>query len=184
MSGVTGGSDLRDLRRRLRSVANGSFHDNLKKLLGQAARTLVANQFRDSVDPYGKPWEPSNGMGGKTLNSTRALLNSFTYAPTASGFRIGSNSRYAKPHQYGMVIKAKRGKYLKFKVPVSNRIASGKGDNWKRKTFGRRGTKMQWVQVESVTIPKRQIIPEGDLGNWRDPLAREADAAMSAHFGV
>lgn len=176
----TGDTEIRKLRDQFRRLASGPFATDLYKRIGQVALRELRRGFTDRRDPYGNPWKPSNGFGGSTLQSTRALYKSFSPQQRPGGFVIGSNLRYVGVHQYGKTIKAKPGKWLTFKVPSANRIATKtKKAGYKRKKFGRAGTRFNWVRVKQVTIPKRQMIPEGTLGPiWQSAFDREAEAML------
>lgn len=80
-------------------------------------------------------WPPTVD-GGKPLFRTGRLAKSISWYVTddSRDVKIGTRAFFARVHQDGMTIHAKKGKYLKFQI----------GD--------------RWVQKESVTIPARPFI--------------------------
>lgn len=114
---------------------------NRKELLELCGEVLVSGtlqRFRDEEDPEGVKWEPTR-RGGKILSDTAGLQRSIDSAVTSDSVYVGTNKKYAGPHQFGAVIKPKNGKYLKFKTP-------GGG----------------WVSVKQVTIKKRAFLGVSD----------------------
>jgi len=95
---------------------------------------------------------------GRLRNSLRAL------GVQSKGFRVVTRVKYAALHNYGGTVTAKKAPYLRFKVA------------------GR------WVSKKSVTIPRRQFIP--DTGKtpqaWAEQFeetARAFIAREAAHVG-
>jgi phage gpG-like protein len=120
MSGVRGDfSALQHVRNGLQVMGSGRFAQELRARIAAAAVTLVTDEFRTGRDPYGRQWKPSArsiAEGGQPLRSSGRLLQSFSSQPNGTGFVIGTNVKYAAIHQYGGIIRAKNGKYLKFRV--------------------------------------------------------------------
>lgn len=71
------------------------------KALGAEALAQVQLGFREERDPDGKPWAPLKRRVGRILSKTGRLRRSFSMKFHASGFRIGTNVKYAKHHQFG-----------------------------------------------------------------------------------
>lgn len=133
------------LARRVRNAASPETYNRLKKAIAAEAVTQVQLGFREGRDPYGNPWSPPKFRIGKPLLDTGRLRSSFAAQITPTGFRIGSNVKYANVHQYGAVIRPKAARALRFPL--------GKG----------KGAKIAFAQ--KVTIPQRQMVPErGRLG--------------------
>lgn len=115
-----------------------------RQLAMDIGEMLVSNtqqRFEDQQAPNGSSWEPSmraKEMGGVTLTKTSELKNSIGYVASSTGVSVGSNKVYAAIHQLGGEIKGKRGK-LKFKLPNG-----------------------QFVQVDKVTMPKREFLGISD----------------------
>ena len=96
------------------AVGTGAVTDGIKLALAQKARSLIVQQFETSKDPYGNPWKPSVAKkskreptarvktAGQILRDTNHLMNSFNAVPTAGGFTVSSNVKYAAIHNYGM----------------------------------------------------------------------------------
>jgi phage gpG-like protein len=150
------------------------------RLVAEAALSEVRRGFASSSDPYGKPWTPSNGFGGRTLEDTRRLHNSFTEQVVGPGrFRIGTNVRFAATHQYGATIKPVHAKLLVFEVPFAHRIAVVSRGKRRAKKFGRSGTSKNLVFAKRVVVPRRQMVPEEQLGPiWTNAFARELEALL------
>lgn len=194
MAGVTGSFDaLKDLRRRIGALRSQSFQKRIARNLAQEARRQALESFENERDPYGVRWKPSNSarFSHKTLQNRSQLRNSISTRTAEAGrFVIGTNVKYAAIHQYGGVITPKNKKALVFKIPVSVRIASSQRSSKGRKTNYRRkkgrsraDVNWQWVTVSKVTIPQRQFIPEGKLGDiWTEAFNEVVSGLIRKHF--
>ena len=159
---------LEKLRKAMASLATPEAKRGMSVALAGTATTLVQRTFQRSTDPYGKQWKPLSSRDGIALRDTGRLMNSLTRVPaaTASGFTISTGVRYAAVHQYGATIKAKTNKGLRFRVG------------------GPRG-RGQWVRKQRVTIPRRQFMPEGQIGPvWRADLEATANRVMARTMGA
>lgn len=68
------------------------------------ALSELAEQFQNSTDPYGFPWEKSERAireAGQTLVDQTHLRDSFSVQKIKNGVIIGSNMVYAAIHQFG-----------------------------------------------------------------------------------
>lgn len=119
---------LEDLRRRLGEVGSVGFREGLARRLAGTATKLLADEFRESRDPYGRPWAPvfrnrakdrrararayaRASKAGKALSSVsdKPLLDTgrLRAAATASQLTEGTTVRvsipveYASYHQFG-----------------------------------------------------------------------------------
>lgn len=106
----------------------------LLTLCGEVLIDGTLQRFKDQEDPEGNKWTATR-RGGKILTDSAGLQRSIDSAVTKSAVYIGTNKKYAAPHQFGATIKPKKGKYLKFKT-----------------------AKGGWVTVKQVTIPKRAFL--------------------------
>lgn len=103
----------------------------LKKLVGKPSqitnkiardmKTEIELRFRNEETPEGIKWKPSL-RGGKTLVDTGLLRQSFQIKYDNKVAQVGTNIRYARIHNYGGIIRAKK-KYLT--IPIA-REAKGK----------------------------------------------------------
>ena len=89
--------------------------------IGEGLRESTVRRFDTSTAPDGKKWKTSirvKEKGGKTLLNRANLRNSIHTEYDATGMAVGTNSIYAATHQFGAerTIRAKNGKYLRFKV--------------------------------------------------------------------
>lgn len=126
---------LTEMLRRMQDMTPGM------RLIAQMGEQQTRERFATETAPDGTSWEPSRRKkekGGKTLTQFGHLGDS-----TASNYgndfaEYGLGTHYADIHQVGGTILPKNpAGFLKFKTP-------GGG----------------FAQVKSVTIPKRQILPE------------------------
>lgn len=147
---------LARLRVKIQALATNDVKERLSNVLGAEALAQVQLGFRESRDPYGRPWAPLKLRNGKPLLDTGRMRSSFSYRATRGSFRIGTNFIGASVHQYGATITPKRGKFLRFRA-------------------GRRG---KFIVAKSVKIPARQMVPEGRLG----PIWSKAINATATRF--
>jgi len=124
---------------KLSSKINGAGMQQTMQDIGEVIRFDIEESFEREVSPFGEAWKPSNN-GGKTLNDTGRLKNSFTISATPNSVTVGTNVEYAAIHQFGGVINAKSSKGLRFKA----------GD--------------KWVKKQSVTMPARPFFPIDENG--------------------
>lgn len=107
--------ELAKLRRKM-SEPNSEIKEPLLKAAAAEARTLVAMEFRQSIDPNGDPWQPLAWRKGMPLRKTGRGANSFTARPTDEGFVVGTNVEYMAFHQTGGKTRQARGKKSRTKV--------------------------------------------------------------------
>ena len=70
--------------------------------LGNYQVNQIQLGFRGGVSPYGDAWAPlSWRKGGQPLRDTKVLQNSINYAARDNRVSIGTNTSYAKMHQFG-----------------------------------------------------------------------------------
>lgn len=90
--------------------------------MAEGLRTSTVERFLEEESPEGKPWKPSirasEENGGKTLTQTGKLKSSIRKRVSGSGLAVGTNDIRAATHQFGdtRTIRARNGKYLRFKV--------------------------------------------------------------------
>ncbi|MGN0153503.1 MAG: phage virion morphogenesis protein [Lachnospiraceae bacterium] len=89
--------------------------------IAEGLRTSTEERFQAQETPEGTKWEESrraSESGGKTLIRTSALRTSIKTEVNSTGLAVGTNLIYAATHQFGdeRTIRAKNGKYLKFKI--------------------------------------------------------------------
>jgi phage virion morphogenesis protein len=78
--------------------------------IGRTLKTYVQLGFRQSQDPYGRPWAPLKSRKGQPLKDTGRLAASITDQVTDDSVTVGTNVQYAAPHQFGVdkQVKVKR----------------------------------------------------------------------------
>lgn len=99
--------------------------DNTKKLdplleniaIDMKKQTLL--NFKQQRTPEGDSWK-KNTRGGQTLAKTGILKSSITTYTDNNSAAIGTNIPYARLHQFGGIIKPKRGKYLA--IPLNEKF--------------------------------------------------------------
>jgi phage gpG-like protein len=164
MAGVSGDfTGLARLIGQVSAVTTPEWQAQLLQGMGVAALKQLMDQFRDSRDPYGKPWAPLVLRKGKPLLDTGRMRASATLVPLPHGFEIVIGASYAATHQYGKRgIKPVRAKALSWKV---------------------RGSSKRFF-AQSVDIPQRMMIPPGENPGpyWMKAISDEAELRVKALF--
>lgn len=168
-------SGLERWRRRVSSVARAGFRSELAQVLGATAMKQVADEFRQSRDPYGAPWAALRSRKGKPLLDTGRMAGSVNVQPQADGFLLNIPTSYAPVHQYGAQVAphSRIGKRTLWHNPKTGRIVARTTrlklvveSSFSRQTYGK-----------GITIPRRQMVPEratGGLGSiWGRAFSRE-----------
>lgn len=172
----SGKAGLEALIKKLKASADGrAAYETAKKLVAAEAITQVQLGFRESRDPYGKPWAPLTSRPGKPLLNTARLRNSFTYDLMPNAIRIGTNFPFASVHQRGMVITPREAKRLRFFLP---------GAGQARVRADRRGANV--VFAKKVVIPQRLMVPTRERGPgpiWRPALDKAWRRGLAKFFG-
>jgi len=148
----------------------------MKRFGEHIKRVVIQKAFDSEADPAtGTKWRPTSaftlasrpggGTGGKTLRDTGRLMQAYmAVAPraTAESVEIVPTAiKYSAIHQFGGVIKPKKGKFLQ--LPM-NRAGRRQGMS---------GTKVpgaKFVLARKVTIPKRPFL--GFSKDVREDLRR------------
>lgn len=132
---------------------------SLMERTARVAHTDTTMNFRQSRDPDGNPWKPITSRKGKPLLDTGRLRNSIVTSVSDDEASIGTNVEYAATHQFGAVIKPKKGKYLTFKI----------GDRFVKKT--------------SVVIPARPFLGFGErlVGRINRETANWAEEVLNGN---
>jgi phage virion morphogenesis protein len=110
--------------------------------IGARMAAATRKRFRAGVGPDGQSWTPSwrvRESGGRTLVKSGHLRDSLSHRATPQTAEWGVNRIYAAIHQFGGVIRPKKGTALKFRTP-------GGG----------------FATVKSVTIPARPFLGVND----------------------
>ena len=115
-------------------------HTKLMHTIGSLLESNTKDRINTGVGTDDKPWQKSwraKMQGGTTLRDTSRLYNSITYNIVDGGKRVvvGTNVKYAPVMHFGATIKARSGKYLKFKTTMGG-----------------------WAQIQSVIIPARPFL--------------------------
>lgn len=116
--------DLRRFQDKLGRLARLNFTE-LHTQVGHAVLNSTLQRFKDGVDPDGKPWPKSQRVlgkqpgrkgrkGTKTLIDTGRLRSSLTVVASPDEAVVGSNTIYARIHQYG----GKTGRGRAVKMPA------------------------------------------------------------------
>ncbi len=120
-NGIRLDGDFRKLQRALKNLSEVELR-GLNKVVGQDLKRSTIKRFKTQKDPEGKTWSESrsaNEEGRKVLTDSARLRNSIKVKTDKRGIAVGTNTIYAKTHQYGAKnrrIRARNGKKLKFKV--------------------------------------------------------------------
>lgn len=115
-------------------------HSKLMHNIGSVLEHNTKQRINTGIGTDDKPWQKSwraKLQGGTTLRDTSRLYNSIKYTVLDGGKRVvvGTNVFYAPVMHYGATIRAKTGKYLKFKTTMGG-----------------------WTQIQSVIIPPRPFL--------------------------
>ncbi|MEG2567565.1 MAG: phage virion morphogenesis protein [Acinetobacter sp.] len=115
-------------------------HSKLMHNIGSVLEHNTKQRINTGIGTDDKPWQKSwraKLQGGTTLRDTSRLYNSIKYTVLDGGKRVvvGTNVFYAPVMHYGATIRAKTGKYLKFKTTMGG-----------------------WAQIQSVIIPSRPFL--------------------------
>ena len=127
--------NFRQVRTFLGRTTGSAFVARAHADIARAVVKVADAGFARGKDPYGRAW-PKPLAGGRPLVKTGALRQSLRPSASARGARVITTLKYAGVHNRGAVIRAKRSRYLKFRV---------------------RG---QFVQKRQVKIPKRTFLLE------------------------
>lgn len=181
MSNEDANRRARDMMRAFRSLS-GSQRRVLQKRLGQAAITKASLGVRRGRDPYGRQWAPLTSRSGRPLRRTgNNIQRSWTAGgETPDQFRFGSRFRYLATHQYGAKIEPKNARMLRFQVEVGRRVSYRNGRVRPGRAISR------FVYARSVTIPRRQTVPEPDTGglgkSWEAAFSRTVRRYLEEQF--
>lgn len=163
--------ELRLLVKGLEDLAGPETRHEIAQMLVGTVRELLDEEFAGAKDPYGKPWAPLTSRAGTPLNNTGGLRDQWAIAAVGDDVRFASMKPFAATHQYGATIKPVRAKALAFR-------AGGLRPNSPAKPTG------DLAFAKEVTIPQRQMAPEGDLGDvWNKALSADVDDYLVEHFG-
>ena len=115
-------------------------HSKLMHNIGSVLEHNTKQRINTGIGTDDKPWQKSwraKLQGGTTLRDTSRLYNSIKYTVLDGGKRVvvGTNVFYAPVLHFGTTIRAKTGKYLKFKTTMGG-----------------------WAQIQSVIIPPRPFL--------------------------
>jgi phage gpG-like protein len=155
---------LASLRERVALLTRSGFRRELAEVLGATAMKQVADEFRESRDPYGRPWKGLALRQGQPLRDTGRMANSVNFQASDAGFRLSIPVAYAPTHQDGATILPRHGRALRF-----------------RTRDGR------FFTLAKVTIPRRQMVPARDTGGlgsiWAEAFDREAGNLLRRTLG-
>lgn len=106
MTGVTLKINRQDYERADRVLANAIAGDTgeLMDMLAEFVLSETLMNFQHERTPEGQAWQQSDRArqeGGKTLQDTRRLRNSYTYIASDIHAEIGTNVIYGAIHHYG-----------------------------------------------------------------------------------
>lgn len=112
--------DTRRLISKLRSISDIDTK-GINKAVAESLRTSTLERFREQEEPSGKKWVSSiraSESGGVTLVKNAMLRNSIKSQANKSGAAVGTNTIYARTHQFGdkRTIRAKSKKGLRFRL--------------------------------------------------------------------
>jgi phage gpG-like protein len=159
------------------------FHRDINDAIGQhiiskSVKRIKKGKIKPPTSSFTLSLRPGNGKG-KTLMDTGELVQSLTYQLEGDGIiKIGSHLRYAKVHQFGAKIKAKKAQTLCIPATEEARkLSKAKGvkgalEEFKKKGYriwfephaimGQKGKrakpKVLFYRKKEVEIPKRTFV--------------------------
>lgn len=147
-----------DTRRLIRKLKHYSDVDKkgINKALAELVRSSTRQRFKEEKSPEGKQWEKSIRAieeNAQTLTKSARMKNSIKSESTSTGFAVGTNTIYARTHQFG-----DEGRKIRAKTPRG--LVFNIGGKWMRK------------KVVKVTIPARPFLglSEEDLLEIKNTL--------------
>jgi phage gpG-like protein len=103
------------------------------EFLGARLKEISDKNFMAGVDWDGKPYAPNSALTnllnagkGIVMRRNSNLMKSVQPQVTNSALKFGSNSRYAKAHQIGMTIKAKKMLWIPLCKEAATALKHGK----------------------------------------------------------
>lgn len=142
--------------------------------MARVLKTGAQMRFRSGKAPDGTAWQKSRRAaeeGGQTLSLTRRLRNSITSNYSRTNAEVGTNVLYAAIHQFGGVIRAKKGPFLS--IPVTPQARElGSPTRWPA------GALKVW-QTE-----KGQFVMGDDKGTVHYLLRRQVNMPARPFLGV
>lgn len=91
--------------------------DDVQPALHVIGRTLLARinlGFKTATSPFGVAWTPLAVRDGQPLRDTGRLQRSHTYNVIGNSVEIGTNTQYARLHQFGGWVTPRTAKALRF----------------------------------------------------------------------
>ncbi|MBB6214065.1 phage virion morphogenesis protein [Anaerosolibacter carboniphilus] len=112
--------DVARLTKTLKNMENTDFK-GINQAIAESLRTTTRERFKDQKSPSGKEWKKSiraREQGGTTLSDSARLKNSIRSKSDESSAAVGTNTIYARTHQFGdkRTIRAKTKNGLKIRV--------------------------------------------------------------------
>lgn len=148
-----------DFHQHVDEIARGLLMPKIAKRVGAAFIKQVADEFRESRDPYGNPWAPVFRTRARDVRA-RASRARRGLAPRADKPLIDTGRLRASP------VARINGTEVRIALPVE--YAS-------------------YHQFGTRRIRRRQILPEADTGGlgdrWTMAVNKEIAAVMLEHFG-
>jgi phage gpG-like protein len=142
--------------------------------IASAWQSQVVLGFDGSVDPYGRRWAALKSRNGQPLLDRGRLRTSFQAASGRDFATVGTNLKYAEPHQTGFTI-AKRAATLAFnkKGRFTSRAAAS------RRKAG--SVRVAFATVGGGVVPARKMLPDAGLPNaWKAIIDEALDAWLGA----
>lgn len=108
-------ADLQRLAKRLQRALAKADHKPLLQRIAGALRESAILRFHQGKAPDGSHWKKSRRAletGGQTLILEGHLRDSITSNATSRRLEVGTNKEYAAIHQFGGIIRPKKGRAL------------------------------------------------------------------------
>lgn len=172
-------------RLRLNLPSQGNMQPAMNEI-GRALKTATQLRFRQAKAPDGAAWKQGRREGGKALSGTRRLRNSITYSATNDSVAIGTNVAYAAIHQFGGIIRAKRGPFLA--IPITPQARSAGSPRNMPNLVVTQSNKGQFMLIDSADgtvhylLRKQVVIPARPYLGVSDSDRTELLRVMDDHL--
>ena len=150
--------------------------------MAATADKLLGDEFHQSRDPYGNPWQPLAYRRGKPLEKTGRMSRSRTAQADGATVKVTIWTTYAiyhqkgtQPHQRagGAIPQSRRGRFIS-----KRKAAQAKASSQKVAIFG---------AYQHGGIPRRQMLPEASTGGlgpiWSAAFEKDANDVVREALG-
>jgi phage gpG-like protein len=171
-------SQLSRVERVLGVIISKGWLGELAMRISAAGMKLVADEFRDEKDPYGKPWAP---LARERPRNRRARLKAIARGRKPKGQKILQDTGRMR----SSVGAAPRGHTARLVIPTWYAAVHQDGARFTREpTLREQATRSMAGRAPRLTsttvIPQRMMLPDGDLPDrWRLTFEKESNLLLA-----